>query len=347
MSFGTNRILLLVAIAACLANTGAFAQSGTEAEKPKEQKSLPAHNPAPEPHTQRDKLPQPDRDWMVSKAPPDAAFGAYQRGLFITAFKEALKRIEQSDNAASAMTLVGELYRDGLGLRQDHKEAVRWYRLAAARGDRQAMFALGRAYLEGKGVDKNEDRAREHFSSAAAKGHAAALYNLGIMALGVPTKDNPGDPERAAGFFRQAAQGGDIDATYSLAVLYRRGLGVEKDDEKATTLLKQAADEYHLGAMVEYAIALFNGVGTPKDEKASAQYFIRAAWKNSPVAQNRLARLYASGRGVKRDMIQAMTWHIIARAGGIKDKWLDDHLPSLTRTQREIVDQQVRKFARK
>ena len=40
------------------------------------------------------------------------------------------------------MTLLGELYANGLGVPQDDKKAAEWYKLAAARGDANAMFAL-------------------------------------------------------------------------------------------------------------------------------------------------------------------------------------------------------------
>ncbi len=67
---------------------------------------------------------------------PDLAYGAYQRGLYFTAFTEATKRIEADASDAAAMTLLGELYNQGLGVRQDPVEAARWYRLAAERGMR-------------------------------------------------------------------------------------------------------------------------------------------------------------------------------------------------------------------
>ena len=344
------RFLLIGLISVLPVSGGLVAQEVGSQLQIKPTGTFPAKNPDKNSDSSGDKLSQitpPSEAWMVSKAKPDLAFGAYQRGYFVTAFKEAMKRIEAKDDAAAAMTLIGELFRDGLGFRQDQAEAVRWYQLASNRGDRQATFALARAYLEGRGVKQDEGKARALFEEAAAKGHGGALYNLGIMAIGNVSQDKPGDFKSAASYFAKAQAAGDLDATYSLAVLYRRGNGVTKDDVRATALLKEAADDYHLGAMAEYAIALFNGTGTTKDEAAAATYFTRAAWKNSPIAQNRLARMYAAGSGVKKDMVEAMKWHIIARASGIKDAWLDDQLPFLTRTQREIVDQQVRKFAGK
>src|SRR4029077_617026 len=73
---------------------------------------------------------------------PDLAFGAFQRGHYVTAFALATKRIDDKADPKS-MTLLGELYANGLGVPQNDQKAAEWYKLAADRGDREAMFALG------------------------------------------------------------------------------------------------------------------------------------------------------------------------------------------------------------
>ncbi|MBM3608226.1 MAG: sel1 repeat family protein [Alphaproteobacteria bacterium] len=273
------------------------------------------------------------RDWRHSKTPPDLAFGAYQLGLFVTANREATRRLQTNPNDAAAMTLLGEIYRDGLGVKPDAAAAARWFQQAATRGDRQAAFALARIYLEGAGTPKDMTQARKYLEQAAATGHGPALYNLGVMEVEAEIRDY----KKAADLFRRAMDNGDIDGAYSLAYLYREGLGVEKDLTRAAAILKFAADRHHIAAEVEFAIALFNGAGVDRDEAAAARYFERAAWRNAPVAQN--------GRGVKQDDVEAMKWHIIARSNGVKDDWLEDRLPRLTKTQRALVEEAVRRFA--
>ncbi|MEA2928427.1 MAG: uncharacterized protein QOG38_855, partial [Hyphomicrobiales bacterium] len=52
---------------------------------------------------------------------PDIAFGAYQRGEYLAAFKEASRRAsEQGDPVA--MTLIGDLYANGYGVPKDEKK---------------------------------------------------------------------------------------------------------------------------------------------------------------------------------------------------------------------------------
>ncbi len=270
----------------------------------------------------------------------DAAFAAFQRGYFVTALREAMKRLEANSNDAPAMTLIAELYRVGLGVRRDFVEAARWYKLASDRDDPNASFALARAHLTGEGVTRDEKAARALFEKAAAKNHPGALYNLGVMEMDAPVANF----QRAADFFRRASEVGDSDATYALAMLYREGTGVAQDRQKAAQLLKAAADERNIAAEVEYGVALFNGDGVTKDEAGAARYFLRAAARENPIAQNRLARMLSAGRGVPRNLVEAMKWHILARASGLGDEYLDSVLATLPSTQRIAVEDAVRKF---
>jgi uncharacterized protein len=76
-------------------------------------------------------------------------------------------------------------------------------------------------------------------------------------------------------------------------------------------------------AEVEYAIALFNGTGVAKDETRAVALFRRAALRGNPIAQNRLARILSTGRGTPANAAEAIKWHLIAKAGGNSDPYLD------------------------
>jgi TPR repeat protein len=79
-------------------------------------------------------------------------------------------------------------------------------------------------------------------------------------------------------------------------------------------------------ALIEFGIALFNGTGITKNEAAAGIVFRRAARLGSPIAQNRLARMLAFGRGLPADALQATKWHLIAKAGGDGDPMLDEFI---------------------
>lgn len=61
---------------------------------------------------------------------------------------------------AEAQNGMGALYYHGYGVTQDFKEAIKWYRLAAAQGNLDAQLNLGSMYYEGEGVA--DDLARSH-----------------------------------------------------------------------------------------------------------------------------------------------------------------------------------------
>ena len=126
----------------------------------------------------------------------DLAYGAMQRGLYLTAFKIATQRVEQRGDA-KAMTLLGELYANGFGVQHDDDKAAHWYRLAIERGDREAMFALAMMRFVGRagGVDREE--AAKLLAAATRLDHPLAAYNLGLLYL--EGQLFPRDFARAAG----------------------------------------------------------------------------------------------------------------------------------------------------
>ena len=60
------------------------------------------------------------------------------------------------------------------------REAVSWYRRAAAQGNPNAAFNLGVAYGNGSGVAKSMKDAAQWFRIAAGAGVVNAQFNLAI-----------------------------------------------------------------------------------------------------------------------------------------------------------------------
>jgi len=136
----------------------------------------------------------------------------------------------------------------------------------------------------------------------------------------------PQDFNRAAELFRLAAQAGSPEAQYALATLYKDGRGVAQDSREATRLMGAAAlaDFPRRGGGIRES-RCFNGTGVAKDEQRAVALFRKAAMRGSPIAQNRLARILAVGRaGSPPDPVDAIRWHIISKATGASDLFLDD-----------------------
>ncbi len=107
-------------------------------------------------------------------------------------------------------------------------------------------------------------------------------------------------------------------------------------------MLGTAARSGNDAAQIEYAIALFNGTGIAKDESAAAAIFRKAALKGNAVAQNRFARILATGRGLPADPVGATKWHTIAKAGGASDVWLEDFMRGLKDSERAAGENAAR-----
>jgi TPR repeat protein len=139
-----------------------------------------------------------------------------------------------------AMTNLGYLYRNGLGVTQDYDQARQWFQKAAKAGYPDAMTDLGELYQNGLGVTQDYDQARQWFQKAAKAGNAYAMTNLGYLyrnGLGVTQ-----DYGQARQWYQKAAEGGNADAMSSLGEMYRDGQGVTQDYGQARQWFQKAAN---------------------------------------------------------------------------------------------------------
>ncbi len=114
------------------------------------------------------------------------AFADLQKGLiafdnddYKTAFSELPPFAEQGH--ALAQFALGWMYRKGLGVPQDSRQAARWYRLSAEQGHAQAQYNLGLLYDNGLGVLQDYKEAAKLYRLSAEQGVAQAQFNLAVM----------------------------------------------------------------------------------------------------------------------------------------------------------------------
>lgn len=258
----------------------------------------------------------------------DLAYGAFQRGYYLTALRLAERRAGQGD--AVAQTLIAEIYANGLGVAQDIPKAISWYAQADANGDIQATFQLAMIYQRGTGIGRNRERAAQLFEKAAAGGHLAAKYNLGLLYVeGIYVEPNL---MRAAELIGEAAEAGLPEAQYDYAVMLLEGAGIAPNTDEALDLLAQAAEQGLAAAQVEYATLLYMGArrGTREAEEAAIWYG-RAAGAGNAVGQVRYAMMLAAGEGVDQDFEAAAMYRALARRQGLTEEALDRMLSGAER----------------
>ena len=263
---------------------------------------------------------------------PDFAYGAFQRGEYLTAFQIALPLAEQGD--AAAQTLIAELYEKGFGIAQDTKQAAKWYEIAAKSGNREAQFSYALKLLKGKDVPQNKQMGEAMMKDAAEAGHPIAMFNHANQIIA--NRPTSAGYRLALPFYQKAAANRLADAYYALSVIYKEGLttGIQEPD-KAREWLEKAARAGVDTAQVELGIALVNGTGGPKDLVAAFNVLNNAAVAGNVIAQNRIAHMYLQGIGVKPSLVEAAKWHIIARRAGRFDLVLDRFMEDLDGEMRQ------------
>jgi uncharacterized protein len=330
MPVRSNRLVVAALLGLCLVTSGTLqAQAPAKPKSP----SLPFPSSAgPGPQLIPDLVPlavDPSR-------PSDIAYSAYQSGFYLRAFREATKRVAENPDDGAAMVLLGELYRQGLGQPLDLVKAAEWYKLAQSRGDANGGFALAMATFRGEGVAKNQDEAEKLLRAAAGKGHPQAAYNLALALMG---SDSDANRAEARTLLELAAARNIPEAQHALAVMLQDDKNgppdlKRQDVGRAAQLMAAAAQLYYEPAEIGYAIMLFNGQGVDADQITAADIFTRTAWRGNAIAQNRIARIFATGRGRTRDPVEASAWHIAAAAQGLADSELDKILSQLTQEER-------------
>lgn len=103
----------------------------------------------------------------------------------VGSFEQCQKLAEQGN--VEAQHKLGRMYEEGLGVKQDYKEAVKWYLKAAEKGHAQSQYKLGTMYALGKGVSKDTLEAGKWFGKAAGQGYEPVKQQ--ILETGSKLKD--------------------------------------------------------------------------------------------------------------------------------------------------------------
>jgi TPR repeat protein len=144
--------------------------------------------------------------------------------------------------------------------------SARYLRGAARKAEPQAIHMYGLALESGIGFPG--EHAVDYFRVGAALGYPHSLNNLGTHAPNFET---------ANALWRRAAETGLRHACYNLAVSYKLGRGIERNEREAARWMKCASDQGFPNAMFDFAMMLRDGIGVEKDEEAADELCERAA----------------------------------------------------------------------
>jgi localization factor PodJL len=148
--------------------------------------------------------------------------------------------------------------------------------------------------------------------NAEAQHDLAAIYTAGHGGV----KQNF---ERAALWFREAADNNVPNARYNLGVLHHQGLGQERDLDRALYWYREAAKLNHAEAQYNLGIAHIEGIGTEYNPPLAAAFFERAANNGVMEAAYNLGLIYENGLLGEPKPNEALLWYKIAADQGVPD----------------------------
>ena len=145
------------------------------------------------------------------------------------------------------------------------------------------------------------EAAFQHWLQAAEQGDVDAQFKLAVMHhLGEGVPENLTE---AARWYQAAAEQGHVNAQYNLAMMYERGEGVMQNFGEAVRWYRTAANP------CDASLAAAFGVPGSFCFRASAN-------RGAPIAQFALGNMYADGKGVAQDDAEAVRWYRMAAERG-------------------------------
>ena len=82
--------------------------------------------------------------------------------------------IEAKQGNTESQCLLGQMYYEGVGVKQDYKQAILWFTKAAKHKHAEAQYYLGLQYQNGQGVKQNQKEAETWFQKSAKLGNIDA-----------------------------------------------------------------------------------------------------------------------------------------------------------------------------
>ncbi|MCD8285773.1 MAG: sel1 repeat family protein, partial [Clostridia bacterium] len=225
---------------------------------------------------------------------------------------DVLENFEACEQAAmdgntEAMVRYGLYYLFGeKGVKQDTQKGLEWIEKGADAGDAVGLKILGDIYEEGTFVEKDPDIAREYCVRAADAGDPDMQYEMAIHYL----KGEGIEPSRetftkAMDWLHIAANQRHPKACMFLAGAYEGGHGVEQNDETALVLYLTAANGGIADAYADAGMCYLEGRGTDEDDEEAVRCFEAGAEAGSLLCMTNLGISYHEGSGVKRNLKKA------------------------------------------
>lgn len=143
-----------------------------------------------------------------------------------------------------------------------------------------AQLFMGRMYTEGNGVSINCDRAVEYLKQAAETGNADAAFDLAVFAEN--GRCAPKNESAALAWYELAAKNGDARAPNAIGIIYLGQREIARDLNKAAFWFRRGANVFDADAYYHLGEMYAEGQNVPKDPIEAYMWFDLSASLSVP-----------------------------------------------------------------
>ena len=116
------------------------------------------------------------------------------------------------------------------------------------------------------------------------------------------------DYEKAAYFLSYFASNGDARSQYNMGIIYRDGLGLERNSSAALAWFLLAAEQKHMLANYAVGLLLRDGPDDVQQPERAILYLKEAGFLGHALAPLELGNMFFSGDHVQKDRALAFVW---------------------------------------
>lgn len=229
---------------------------------------------------------------------------------------------------SNAQFKLGMLLENGdINVAKDLVTAVDWYHKAANHGHPEAQFRLGVLYGKGTGAPRDDNMALMWYTRAAEQGVELAQLAVGIQyhqgRVGVPS-----DNVKALTWLAKAAETGNADAQHLIGqIYYSGGNNIRRNFTEAMEWFHRAANNErgaHSGALHGIGLLYREGLGVERDWVMAKEWYLKVTTAEPKKDDKEMAPFWFSigdlsfhgGPGIVQDYFEAMEWFLKAAIGG-------------------------------
>tara|TARA_B100001996_G_C18621017_1_gene577725 strand:+ start:614 stop:1198 length:585 start_codon:yes stop_codon:yes gene_type:complete len=144
------------------------------------------------------------------------------------------------------------------------------------------------------------------------------------------------DYERALYYLSFEAVQGNAIAQYNLGLMYKDGVGVDKDINEALGWFILGSENGHMLSKYALGLLYYHGKGTSINFNKAMNLFLDASFMGHPASQINVGNMYYFGQGVSKNYPKAHMWWSFA-----KEKGVEAAFNNLTMIENKMSESQI------